>query len=493
MNRIVRGPALAGCVVAVLLTATSALCADGAHWVAVSGRIVSTEGARLGWVVYDEADGTIQGIGHLPMELPAEVQRIYHAGYIFPGLLDTHNHCHWNSIPLWRPGTVYANRYAWQATDAYQTEVRGPFDDLEDAGLWHESLKYGEIRAMLGGSTLIQGSDGTPQGYLVRNLAPWPWRCYSLVGDVTSISRETFMEYQAMAAAGSLRRLFLHAGEGKRDDPRSQAEFDYLLANGGLFPGVVLIHSVAFDRSDYETMAAYGVRMVWSPKSNEVLYGETADILAALAAGVTVSLAPDWSISGSDNLLEELKVADAYSREHLGGALTPQDLFAMATIIAADVAGIDGPDAPLGERLGRLAPGYQADLFLAPVLDDDPFASLLLTTPEDIELVLIDGVPVCGQHWRMRQFLDSPDLDRVVVESRNKTLYILDPTLGRYGAEHFGELVQRLDVVLDELAPLVEDEPQAPRATAPRERVTPQRLSRPWHTSSGSGPVSERW
>ena len=39
-------------------------------------------------------------------------------------------------------------------------------------------------------------------------------------------------------------------------------------------------------------MAAYGMKLTWSPKSNVALYGATTDIPAALAAGVLVSLAP---------------------------------------------------------------------------------------------------------------------------------------------------------------------------------------------------------
>ena len=49
--------------------------------------------------------------------------------------------------------------------------------------------------------------------------------------------------------------------------------------------------------------------MVWSPMSNLLLYGGTADIAAALAAGVRIGIGSDWSPSGSKNLLGELKVA----------------------------------------------------------------------------------------------------------------------------------------------------------------------------------------
>ena len=109
-------------------------------------------------------------------------------------------------------------------------------------------------------------------------------------------------------------------------------------------------------------MAKARVFLVWSPKSNEVLYKETVKILEALDEGVTVAVAPDWTITGSNNVLEELKVAYKYSKKHLGGKITPHQLFKMSTSDAAKVAGVE-------ERLGSIAFGYAADFFLAPKLD----------------------------------------------------------------------------------------------------------------------------
>ena len=56
-------------------------------------------------------------------------------------------------------------------------------------------------------------------------------------------------------------------------------------------------------------MAQNKASMVWSPLSNLLLYGGTADVKSARAAGVPVALGSDWSPSGSKNLLNELKIA----------------------------------------------------------------------------------------------------------------------------------------------------------------------------------------
>jgi cytosine/adenosine deaminase-related metal-dependent hydrolase len=88
-------------------------------------------------------------------------------------------------------------------------------------------------------------------------------------------------------------------------------------------------------------MADSGTALVWSPRSNLELYGQTANIQAAINAGVEIALAPDWAITGSSNMLNELKVADLWNREQLGGRLSDRQLIDMATSIPAHIAGVD--------------------------------------------------------------------------------------------------------------------------------------------------------
>src|SRR5207244_1052184 len=164
---------------------------------------------------------------------------------------------------------------------------------------------------------------------------------------IGAISEEEVHRFRTGLASGRTRRIFLHIAEGQAADPDSKQEFDTLAKKGLVRPGVVVIHGVALVRSDFDRMARAGVPLVWSPKSNFVLYGETARVEDAIDAGVTVALAPDWTISGSSNLLAELKVADEYSRRSLAGKISPARLFRMVTSDAAKAAGVD-------ERLGRL-------------------------------------------------------------------------------------------------------------------------------------------
>ncbi|MBL7223391.1 MAG: amidohydrolase family protein [Candidatus Brocadiae bacterium] len=418
---------------------------------AISGRIVTEDGARRGWVVVNRNDGSIMDICDRESEVPPSAIRIRHEGYIFPGLIDTHNHCHWNSIPMWRSGKLYENRYEWREGEEYDEEVKAARRAIIDAGLDSRSLKYGEIRALVGGTTMLQGSE-VPAPYLVRNLDESPWRAYSYVEDVTQAPPYYILQARMGLQYGIINRLFLHVAEGKSTDPRTQAEFPFVEAVGLTMPGVVIIHGVALTPANFQTMAQNNMYLVWSPKTNLVLYGETADVVTALGAGVTVALGPDWTISGSDNLLEELKVAHEYSAKHLGGAITPRQLFKMATSDAAKVAGV-------GSMLGRIAEGYQADLFLAPRLGPDPFLSLLKTYSKDIELVLIDGKPLYGKRQLMRDLVDPAELDVITVSHKKKAIDLIEPGLGPFGLERYDELIDALEAAI-EIAPLIEDEPE---------------------------------
>ena len=83
----------------------------------------------------------------------------------------------------------------------------------------------------------------------------------------------------------------------------------------------VIVHGTALEAQDFVEMRGapttrsngsgdgLGAKLVWSPLSNLLLYGQTADIKAAKAAGVRIGIGSDWAPSGSKNLLGELKIA----------------------------------------------------------------------------------------------------------------------------------------------------------------------------------------
>ena len=60
-------------------------------------------------------------------------------------------------------------------------------------------------------------------------------------------------------------------------------------------PSLTGIHCNALKREDFDRLAGMHAGMVWSPLSNLMLYGQTADIRAAREAGVRIGIGSDWS------------------------------------------------------------------------------------------------------------------------------------------------------------------------------------------------------
>ena len=135
--------------------------------------------------------------------------------------------------------------------------------------------------------------------------------------------------------------------------------------------------------------------MVWSPLSNLLLYGGTADIAPAIAAGVRIGIGSDWSPSGSKNLLGELKVAWLVAQQ-IGG-IARHDIIAMATRTAAKILG-------WGSVLGTIEPGKLADLIVVDGTSRDPYDQLIRAKETGITLVVINGVPRFGQNTFMSAF-----------------------------------------------------------------------------------------
>jgi len=226
----------------------------------------------------------------------------------------------------------------------------------------------------------------------------------------------------ANLASGKTDAYLIHVGEGV--NATALAEFTELreltTTPGCLFvPGTVVTHGTAFGKPEFEQMAAAGMKLTWSPASNVALYGTTTDIPTALAAGVLVSLAPDWSMGGSPNLLEELRFARAWSEKHWGGVLTDEQLVAMVTRNAAEVLG-------LSDAMGRLEKGMLADVAVFAGSGADPFGAIVAATPATVRLVLVGGVALYGDAALAAVAPTSPGCDALDVCGASKFLCAAD-------------------------------------------------------------------
>jgi cytosine/adenosine deaminase-related metal-dependent hydrolase len=148
-------------------------------------------------------------------------------------------------------------------------------------------------------------------------------------------------------------------------------------------------------------MAANGVGLIWSPRSNVELYGDTANVAAAKAAGVHLALAPDWSPTGSDGLLGELNYASLWNQTQPAPPFTERDLVLMATSNAAALVN-------LSSQIGSLSPGHAADLIVLRRSDlgpqHDAYWTITHSSSQDLELVVIGGRALYGDPSLLQPF-----------------------------------------------------------------------------------------
>jgi hypothetical protein len=161
-------------------------------------------------------------------------------------------------------------------------------------------------------------------------------------------------------------------------------------------PALAGIHSLALAAENFQTLQEHGGAMIWSPLSNLLLYGQTADIKVAKQNGVRVGIGSDWSPSGSKNLLGELKVAHLYSIAN-GNIFAGRELLSMATRTAAEILQWD-------RVVGSIEAGKLADLLVVAGDGNDPYANFFQAHETDILLVIINGVPRYGDPSLMMPF-----------------------------------------------------------------------------------------
>jgi len=317
-------------------------------------------------------------------------------GYIFPGLNNAHNHVHYNCMPIWDAPGTYTNRYQWGSENSYKTHVTYPNKSLKESRYYNvfgEAMKYAEVKELVSGTTAVQNSKMASKGYekmMVRNIEFPNYGgpgAHATVAAVTDFDQDKADGYIANYDSGKYHALFLHISEGL--DEKSRAEFDTLRDLGLARKETIVIHGAALGTSELEYMGNNNMTMVWSPTSNLILYGGTADVPTALEKGVNVCLGTDWSPSGGKNLLMELKIADQYDDRYFGDVIEDSELVRMVTCNPADAVAWTGYS-------GRIKEGLFADIAVYNKVDEDPYRSLIDSTEVDVQLVVIGGDPLYG-------------------------------------------------------------------------------------------------
>jgi len=367
-----------------------------------------------GHVVLGEG-GTIAAV---QAAAPSGVEVVDTDGIVLPGLIDLHGHPDFNIFAPWEPPTLFINRMQWRNSDLYHTLLRDRWDELEEAGLADGAARYAEVRALVGGTTAIQGASPRfpTEEALVRNVDK---RIFgSQIGrSMVDIDERSLGGILEQIDAGDVKAFYVHVAEGMKDNEASHNEFAKLVELGGLTDATVMIHGTALSREELALAKNAGAKLVWSPQSNLRLYGETTSIADAMELEIPVALGADWLPSGSRSLLDEMRVA-RHEATSQNAPITDRELVRMVTRGAASIAGLES-------ELGLLAERRPADVLVLERHADDPWESVLAADPSWVELVTIAGDLAYGRReWVERLGTPEQVAQAEVVIAWGKTMVL---------------------------------------------------------------------
>jgi len=455
---------------------------------ALKGRVVTMnenlEVIPTGVIYID--DGKIQAVSPAAAPKPSGFESaplFSTGGTIYPGLIELHNHLSYNILPLWKVPKLFERREQWKNLPEKRKFITAPMQVLGKTADFVEAIiRYVESKCLLSGVTTSQGITlsgiGTVEYYkgLIRNVEETDDRdlpdANTLIEDVDDASK-FFSKLQKIRSC-----LLLHLSEAVPGDDVGRMHFEALkLPNGewaisDKFSG---IHSTALNADDFKILAQKNGSMIWSPLSNYLLYGNTANIKSAKEAEVLMGIGSDWSSTGSKNLLCELKVAHLVNVS-LGGIFTHPEIVAMATKNAAKILKWD-------KFLGSIEPGKHSDLLVLNGNQGDPYELLISANESSIKLVVIDGVPrfgykgLMGRFGKNNLFMDfEKDTEKLRVGKKSRLMYLKDKAEDlSAGALKLSEAKKRLKGGLTRLADLAMklENPVTTRSMLPRKGRSP--------------------
>jgi cytosine/adenosine deaminase-related metal-dependent hydrolase len=337
----------------------------------VNARVVAADG-RLARTIRIKGD-RVDGIDVAPDK--GDVIVDLEDSFVFPGLINAHDHLELNSQPRLKWRERYENASEWFA-DFQPRFDNDPALAVTKAETLDDRVWIGGLKNLLAGVTTV--CHHNPMHRVLRRRFP--------VRVINEFGFSHSLHIDGDAVAHSHHRTprewpwMIHAAEGL--DQSAQSEVDTLDRLGCLAPNTVLIHGVALCGAASNRVIAAGAGLVWCPSSNEFLFGRTADVRAFDDAD-RLALGSDSRLSGEGDLLDELKAA------HATRQLSTEGLARTVTAGAAQLLRL--------KRAGKLAAGGRADLAVIRGLASCPYDSLVMATRSDVRLTMIDGRSCIGE------------------------------------------------------------------------------------------------
>lgn len=368
--------------------------------VVLKGTLLLPESIEPG-EIFINACGTIACVGTTCKDKPARYNtaKLVDVGtaVISPGLINPHDHITFaNTGPKAHGTERYEHRHDWRKG------LRGHTKITTNGTGGAEAARAAELRFAMTGVTSAASAGGATG--LIRNLDSTQEQLEGL--PIKIVSSDTFPlgdssgDYETECAGYSAGRrktsdvlkeegYLPHISEGIDKEAYLETTCTKSDPNDLLQKQSAVIHGIAVrpgDLSDYRKDQA---QLVWSPRSNIDLYGDTANVVMFDNMGIPIALGTDWLPSGSMNMQRELACADYLNKKHYAGHFTDRQLWQMATTNAAFAVGAH-------RYIGMLKPGYYGDVAVFSDKISKDYRAVIDAGAEDVLLVLRGGLPIYG-------------------------------------------------------------------------------------------------
>jgi cytosine/adenosine deaminase-related metal-dependent hydrolase len=308
--------------------------------------------------------------------------------YVYPSLINTHDHLQGNYLPSVGPkqGSFYLTWLPWD-------------NDLKASDTFKErsNLSREDLYALSGYKCLFSGvttvNDHFPHKLNREILPTLPIRAileYGIAHECSSYDLKwgDGIEVEHQRAVENKWPFITHLCEGFDSEAMHGIE---ALENMKILDNhCLLIHCIAFSDEDIKKVVKAGASVSWCARSNMFMFNVTAKIRKMIKAGVNVTIGTDSSATGSINLLAELKYDRKLYQSMYGEDLPAQKMFDMVTYNAAKALWMQ-------DRIGTLDEGKLGDIMVLKANNDDPYENLVNTGMNDIELLVLAGMPIYGE------------------------------------------------------------------------------------------------
>ncbi len=333
---------------------------------------------------------------------------------VFPSPINTHDHL----LGSWAPRIrtkLYENVYEWLE------ELHGPDHEVR---LERDANPVEDVYLLGVYKNISSGTSTVVDHFLRRENEFWekfPMRIFHRFGRTWAMRKETGWGgtiEEELKDAGENYPYIIHISEGV--DEETSRELKELAERGGVRANSMLVHGVAFDGDDMDVVAEKKASISWCPSSNMFLYDKTLDVRSALERGINVCLGTDSTLSGCDNIFDEIRFAESLWEKSYGEQVDSEILFRMLTLNAAHALLLDG-------EIGCLDDGALADVIVAESKCDNPVESYLKIKPEDVDLLLVGGRPVFGGIRHKEYFSSVCGIYSVVSVNGSEKVIVGDP------------------------------------------------------------------